>query len=126
MKDSSTEPARIRPQRGHTQRLLAITILVVLVLAVGSTTWFHNSASSLLQESTIAIHDIQGSGSVSPFVGQAVTTTGVVTAIKSNGFFLQTPDAQIDNDPKTSEGIFVFTSSAPASSVVVANSMRVT
>ena len=48
-------------------------------------------------------------------VGHALlfTTTGIVTAIKSNGFFLQAPETEIDSDPNTSEGIFVFTSSAP-------------
>ena len=30
-------------------------------------------------------------------------------ALKSNGFFLQTPDADADTDPQTSEGIVVFT-----------------
>jgi len=59
------------------------------------------------------IHDIQGDGSASPLVGQVVTTVGIVTAARSNGFFLQTPDAQADADPMTSEAIFVFTSSAP-------------
>ncbi len=64
-----------------------------------------------------AIHDIQGSGAASPIANQEVTTTGVVTARKSNGFFLQTPDADVDADPNTSEGVFVFTSSAPAAAV---------
>jgi predicted extracellular nuclease len=59
------------------------------------------------------IHTIQGNGDTSPFAGSTVTTVGVVTAVKSNGFFLQTPDAQADGDPNTSEGIFVFTSSTP-------------
>ncbi len=67
----------------------------------------------------VPIHDIQGSGSASPIVGAAVTTSGVVTARKSNGFFLQTPDAGADADPMTSEGIFVFTSSAPPASAEV-------
>jgi predicted extracellular nuclease len=62
-----------------------------------------------------AIHDIQGNGLVSPFLGEDVTTTGIVTAKKSNGFFLQT--TAVDSDDATSEGIFVFTSSAPAVTV---------
>ena len=62
-----------------------------------------------------AIHDIQGSGLVTPYLGQDVSTTGIVTAKKSNGFFLQT--TAVDSDPATSEGIFVFTSSAPAVAV---------
>ena len=61
-----------------------------------------------------AIHEIQGPGASSPFVGQNVITSGIVTARKSNGFFMQTPDDSVDADPATSEGIFVFTSSIPA------------
>ncbi len=61
----------------------------------------------------IPIHDIQGPGASSPIVGSSVTTRGIVTGLKSNGFFLQAPDAQVDADPATSEGIFVFTSAAP-------------
>jgi predicted extracellular nuclease len=64
-----------------------------------------------------AIHDIQGPGLVTPFLGLDVSTTGIVTAKKTNGFFMQTPDAGVDFDAATSEGIFVFTSSAAAVSV---------
>jgi hypothetical protein len=55
-----------------------------------------------------------------------VTTTGIVTALKANGFFLQAPDAEADANPATSEGIFVFTSSAPPSAAAVGNRVRVT
>lgn len=61
-----------------------------------------------------AIHEIQGSGPASPLAGQDVITSGIVTGVKSNGFFLQTADAAADADPATSQGLFVFTSSAPA------------
>jgi uncharacterized protein len=63
---------------------------------------------------TLAIHDIQGSGLATPYLGQDVITTGVVTSLKGNGFFLQTPDDEVDDDPLTSQGLFVFTGSAPA------------
>lgn len=63
------------------------------------------------------IHDIQGNGASSPLVGQSVTTRGVVTGLKSNGFFMQEPDATVDADPATSEGLYVFTSSAPTAAV---------
>ena len=64
------------------------------------------------------IHAIQGAETTSPFVGQTVTTRGVVTARRfNNGFFVQTPDELVDGDPKTSEAVFVFTSSAPAVTV---------
>ena len=83
-----------------------------------------------------AIAEIQGAGHVSPFVlrsGQTVAayfaalpagpftssatvrTSGIVTAIDSNGFYLQDPFD--DGSPATSEGIFVDTASPPAVSV---------
>ena len=65
-----------------------------------------------------AIYQIQGSGAISPYVGQAVTTTGVVTKVNNNGFFMQ--DLTGDANPATSDGIFVFTSSVPT---VVAGQM---
>jgi len=76
--------------------------------------------------SLISISSIQGSGTASPLLGNTVSTTGIVTALRSNGFFLQTPDAGIDGDPATSEGILVFTSSAPPASAAVGNSVQVT
>ncbi|MEM6333727.1 MAG: endonuclease/exonuclease/phosphatase family protein [Planctomycetota bacterium] len=59
-----------------------------------------------------AIYEIQGPGRVSPFVDEFVTTSGVVTAVLSNGFFMQ--DAFGDGDPATSDGIFVFTGGTPS------------
>lgn len=61
---------------------------------------------------TTPIHAIQGSGATSPLVGQNVTTQGVVTKVTNNGFFMQ--DEAPDSDETTSEGIFVYTSTAPA------------
>ncbi|MGB7623912.1 MAG: lamin tail domain-containing protein [Terriglobia bacterium] len=79
-----------------------------------------------IEPPVIAIHDIQGSGNVSPHVGELVATTGIVTGVKNNGFFIQTPDAEVDSDPNTSEGVFVFTSSAPPAAAAVGNSVKVT
>jgi uncharacterized repeat protein (TIGR01451 family) len=82
--------------------------------------------SLVVESPLIPIHNIQGPGSRSPHVGELVTTRGIVTALRSNGFFLQTPDAEIDNDPNTSEGIFVFTSGAPPAAALPGNSVIVT
>jgi predicted extracellular nuclease len=71
------------------------------------------------------IHTIQGNGNTSPFAGSTLTTLGIVTGVKSNGFFIQTPDAQADADPNTSEGIFVFTSSTPPAAAAVGNYVAV-
>lgn len=60
------------------------------------------------------IWEIQGSGAASPFAGNfVVTRNNVVTALDTNGFFIQTPDVRGDGSGETSNGIFVFTSSAP-------------
>ncbi len=56
-----------------------------------------------------AIYDIQGAGHVSALVGQSVTTTGVVTHVVGNGFYLQ--DALGDGDDATSDAVFVFAGS---------------
>jgi predicted extracellular nuclease len=66
----------------------------------------------------LEIFDIQGSGAHSPFEGSPISTVdNVVTAVRANGFYIQTPTARTDGDPMTSDGIFVFTSSAPAVAV---------
>ncbi len=64
---------------------------------------------------THAINQVQGNGGFSPLAGQAVTVAGVVTARRSDGFFIQTPDGSADDDfdATTSEGLFVFTAGAP-------------
>jgi uncharacterized protein len=71
------------------------------------------SVNVTVQSSSITrIFQIQGSGlgvaSVSPLNGQTVTTEGVVTAVFPglNGFYLQ--DEAGDNNPLTSDGIFVY------------------
>lgn len=74
----------------------------------------------------VPIHDIQGNGASSPLVGQTVSTRGIVTGRKSNGFFLQAADADADADPMTSEGVYVFTSSAPPADAAVGNLVQVT
>ena len=61
------------------------------------------------------IHDIQGSGTTSPLIGTPnVVIEGVVvgdyqnTTTEFSGFHIQEEDADVDADPATSEGIFVF------------------
>ena len=76
----------------------------------------------------IRIHDVQGTGTASPMVGQSVTLQGIVTAnfqaaTSLGGFYIQEEDANIDADPATSEGIFVFHS---ATAVAVGDKVTVT
>src|SRR5688572_22714075 len=64
------------------------------------------------------IFEIQGSGLASPLTGQNVESRdNVVTAVTFDGFFIQTPDDRADADSETSNGIFVFTGSAPTVAV---------
>ena len=73
---------------------------------------------------THTIAQIQGVTNTSPLNGNVVTTSGIVTGIKTNGFFLQMPVG--DGNVNTSDGIFVFTAGVPPLSVVVGNSLCVT
>ena len=71
------------------------------------------------------IFEIQGSGATSPYATQVVSThDNIVTAVGPQGFFIQTPTARADADPNTSNGIYVFTSTAPT--VVVGDIVDVT
>ena len=79
-----------------------------------------NDAQSRTSSSTInlvvkpplvAIHTIQGASHISPLIGQLETTQGIVFALRSNGFYMQDPNPDLGE--ATSEGIFVFTGSAP-------------
>ncbi|HEV7232959.1 MAG TPA: Calx-beta domain-containing protein, partial [Sphingorhabdus sp.] len=63
----------------------------------------------------LTIMQIQGAGHRSAYVGQPVLTTGIVTAVAANGFYLQNPTG--DGNAATSDAIFVFTSTAPAVAV---------
>lgn len=55
------------------------------------------------------IEEIQGAGHLSTFDTACVDTSGVATARSSNGYWIQTPDAEDDDSQLTSAGIFVFT-----------------
>jgi uncharacterized protein len=69
------------------------------------------------QPGPLAIHDIQGTGFLSPQAGDTVTNVpGIVTGVRasgsSEGYWIQDPTP--DSNPATSEGIFVYTGSAPS------------
>lgn len=76
---------------------------------------------------TRALHEIQSAGATSPLAGQAVvTTTNVITALTSDGFFLQAIDGEADGDTNTSEGIFVSTPDALPVLAQIGNAVVVT
>ena len=101
----------------------------VTIANVSGATVVDGSATGTIRNDDVAltaIHAIQGNGAQSPLVGTDVTVEGIVTARKSNnGFFLQTAEGEADADPTTSQGIFVFTSSAPPAAAAVGNRVRV-
>lgn len=80
---------------------------------------------SLVVTTSKKISEIQGASRTSPLVGQAVATNGVVIGLKSNGFFMQDPSgAGAMSNPPASDGIFVYTGSAPT--VTLGHSVQVT
>ncbi|MFF9122187.1 endonuclease/exonuclease/phosphatase family protein [Streptomyces sp. NPDC014889] len=102
-------------------RLAALTIAAVCSAASAVV------LTSPAHADTVRIHDIQGATRISPYANQQVTAVpGIVTAVRTygstRGFWMQ--DANPDNNPATSEGIFVFTSSTPT--VAVGDSVTVT
>lgn len=106
---------------------------VDLVFAPRSTPGAENACPSGAQNAKI--HEVQGSGAASPLVGVLVAIEGVVVGDFQdgasgvhgdlNGFFVQEEDADVDADPATSEGIFVFDGGSPAVDVVIGDSVRV-
>ena len=63
----------------------------------------------------LEIWEIQGDSITSAYDGFTISSNGnIVTALDTNGFFIQTPDARDDGDSNTSNGIFVYTGAAPA------------
>src|SRR5262245_45243295 len=90
------------------------TALIVTANEVGNATTVYAAVTPIYQ--------IQGSGHTSSFNGQNVSTTGVVTALDSNGFYIQDPNG--DGNAATSDGVFAFTNVAPT--VAVGQSVMVT
>ena len=72
----------------------------------------------------LAIHTIQGSGAKSLLVGTLARTSGVVTKVVNNGFFMQ--DLTGDGNPTTSDGIFVFTGGGAFAAAAPGNLVQVT
>ena len=102
-------------------RLAALTVAAVCSAASAVV------LTSPAHADSVRVHDIQGTTRISPFAGQKVTDVpGIVTATRtygsSRGFWIQDPTP--DDNPATSEGVFVFTGSTPK--VAVGDSVTVT
>lgn len=96
------------------------TLIAVLLLAIALFLPSNVSAQGLLP-----ISQIQGETNLSPVVGKQITTRGVVTFVGTRGFYIQTPDAESDNNPKTSEGLYVFTNESVPAGATVGNLVEV-
>ncbi|MGW7290228.1 endonuclease/exonuclease/phosphatase, partial [Streptomyces sp. NPDC054847] len=97
-------------------RTTAVATVVAAALAAGLLAGSANAADGATAAAAqVRIHDIQGSTRISPLEGKQVADVpGIVTGVRtygSRGFWFQDPEA--DGDVATSEGVFVFTSSAP-------------
>lgn len=85
-----------------------------LAAAIGDAQARTGSATIALSVASppVTVMQIQGNGIASPLVDQTVTTAGnIVTAVGAKGFFMQDPIG--DGDVATSDGIYVFTNTAP-------------
>ncbi len=113
--------------------LLSISTITMLALASCSSS--SNTNSPPIDNSLVVtpINQIQGSGSSSPLDNSAVTVAGIVTGdlqdndadLNNNfgGFYVQ--ELNVDSDPATSEGIFVYDGSAPAIDVSIGDQVMV-
>lgn len=103
------------------------TFFVTVTNVAGATVADGQAIGTILNDDVAltSIAAIQGSGAISPLVGMVVETRGIVTGRRSNAFFLQEPDASADADPLTSEGILVFTGSAPPAIAAVGSMVQV-
>jgi hypothetical protein len=70
-----------------------------------------SAAAEALPDDLTPIYAIQGAELTTSLAGRRVDTVGVVTGVGPEGFFLQ--DVTGDEDPLTSDGIYVYTRQAP-------------
>lgn len=91
-----------------TRTLLQLQTLLLLFLPLAGT------AATACGEATTPISQVQGDASQSPISGQTVTLEGILTLDTRTkggfqGFYLQQADHQTDNNPRTSEALFIYT-----------------
>jgi hypothetical protein len=104
---------------------LVARILPVAIVLLASVSSVH--AATSCNSSTVAtvnIHDIQTNLPNSPCLGDTVTTSGIVIAVLSDGFYIE--NSSMDSDVCTAEGIFVYTPTGVPANAVLKNSLAVT
>jgi predicted extracellular nuclease len=104
-------PRRLRFKTIASYSLVAIFVLLIAAFSVSKA---HRNSSA--PQPATRIRDIQGAAHRSPLNDATVSgVNGIVTALRANGFFMQDPAP--DNDPRTSEGIFVVAPSRAVAAV---------
>ena len=98
MPDNQTEPLVAEPAQLTTGQMAEPVLSNSFITFIGD---------------SVPIWAIQGEGDRSPYVGIETQTSGVVTAVfpELSGFFIQ--DLEPDDDPATSDGLFVFDGELP-------------
>jgi len=89
------------------------TFSITLSNATGGATIDRATATGTILNDDILplkIGEIQGEGHRSAFEGQTIVTEGIITAVDSNGFYIQDMG---DGNSRTSDAVFIFTGTAP-------------
>jgi hypothetical protein len=76
-------------------------------------------------QTIVDIHAIAVDLPASPYLGQTVYTKGIVIAVLSDGFYIENPSSDFDQNTCSSEGIYVYTPSGVPSNAVSGNSLTV-
>ncbi|HJU41009.1 MAG TPA: Calx-beta domain-containing protein [Tahibacter sp.] len=71
------------------------------------------ATGTITNDDFLEIHDLQGAGLATTRSGTVVTRGNIVTGKGPQGFTMQAPDVRADKDINTSEGIYVYTNTAP-------------
>lgn len=87
-------------------RLSTVIALLIAGLLLALPDRWANAADTL-----IPIYRLQGSGAVSPLRERWLNTSGVISAVAAEGFYLQ--DAAGDGNPATSDGLYVYWGEVP-------------
>ncbi|KZL05007.1 Endonuclease/Exonuclease/phosphatase family protein [Pseudovibrio axinellae] len=98
---------------------LSEALTVTLSNATGGRITTGNATSTVINDdiNVTLISTIQGEGSESDMVGDFVYVSALVTKVTSSGFYLQEEASDSDGNSATSEGVFVYTGSAPTVAV---------
>ena len=108
---------------------VVLTLLGLMAFVLLCPARAHAVSCSSTSSTTANIHTIQDYATdayVSPYQGCEVTTTGVVIAVLSDGFYIENPSSGFDQDTCTAEGIYVYTPTGVPSNAVLQNSLTVT